>query len=111
MGGFSGGAHIASILSTTKPELFRGGLFIGGAMFWDERTPARLDLVQQNRFVFLVGQNDVARDKVQRTVQSYRGAGVASTKLIVMLNMRQEMPGPGYLVDAIDYLDGKAQGE
>ena len=111
VGGFSGGAHVAAILATSKPELFRGSLFVGGARFWEERTPERLDVVRQNRYVFLVGQNDVALDTVRRTVQSYRGAGVTNTKLIMMQNMRQEMPGPGYLADAIDYLDGTVAAE
>jgi len=106
--GFSGGAHVANILATTRPEVFRGGLFMSGAVFWGDKAPAKIDRVRQNRFVFLAGANDVSRVKVTRTADSYRDAGVQKTELIVVPNMRQELPGPSYFARAIDYLDGAA---
>ena len=107
--GFSGGARVANILATSKPALFKGGLFMGGAMFWEDKMPAQIDLVRQNRYVFVAGQNDVARTTVSRTAQAYRDAGVANTELIVVPNARQELPGPSYFETAIDYLDGNAE--
>ncbi len=109
--GFSGGAHVAAILATTKPELFKGGLFMGGAIFWEEKTPPKIDIVRQNRFVFLTGANDVARTRVTRTADSYRKAGAMQTKLIVVPNMRQELPGPSYFESAIDFLDSRSEDE
>lgn len=106
--GFSGGAHIANILATSRPEVFRGGLFMSGAVFWGNKFPAKLEQVQRNRFVFMAGANDVARVKVSRTAESYRDAGVLNTELIVVPNTRQELPGPSYFARAIDYLDGTA---
>lgn len=106
--GFSGGAHVANILATTRPDIFRGGLFMSGAVFWGEKVPQKIDQVQKNRFVFMAGANDIARVKVSRTADSYRDAGVQSTRLIVVPNTRQELPGPSYFAKAIDYLDGKA---
>lgn len=105
--GFSGGAHVANILSTSKPELFKGGLFMSGAAFWGDKMPAKIDVVRQNRFVFLSGSNDVARTKVARTAESYRAAGVDNVELIVVPNMRQELPGPSYFETAINYLDSR----
>ena len=109
--GFSGGAHVAAILATTRPELFKGGLFMGGAVFWEEKTPPKIDIVRQNRFVFLTGTNDVARTRVARTADSYRDAGVTQTKLIIMPNTRQELPGRSYFQTAIDYLDGRSDAD
>lgn len=105
--GFSGGAHVANILSTSKPDLFKGGLFMSGAMFWGDKIPAKIDIVRQNRFVFVAGGNDVARNKVARTAESYRAAGVNNVELMVVPNMRQELPGPSYFEAAIDYLDSR----
>ena len=47
----------------------------------------------------------MALKTVRRTSASYKDAGVVNTKLIVMLNEKQEMPGPLYLREAVDYLD------
>ncbi len=103
--GFVGGAHVAGILSTTKPELFQGGLFLSGATFWGDKTPPKLDRLRQNRFVFLAGANDVARTKVTRTAESYKKAGLQNTNLIIAPNMRQELPGKSYFEEAVNYLD------
>ena len=104
IGGFSGGAQVAMILSTGKPELFRGGLFVGGAVFWDENVPPKLEQIQRNRFVFVTGSNDPAQNTVRRTAIAYKDAGVTESRLIVMPNQRQEMPGPKTLEDAIAWL-------
>jgi hypothetical protein len=47
----------------------------------------------------------VALQTVRRTAGSYRNAGVVNTKLIIMPNEKQEMPGPLYLREAVEYLD------
>jgi len=105
--GFSGGSQVANILATSRPELFRGGLFMSGAVFWGERVPSKIEMVQKNRFVFIAGANDIARVKVSRTAESYRDAGVENTELIVVANMRQKLPGPSVFAKAIDYLDSR----
>lgn len=105
VGGFAGGAHVATLLSTGKPGLFKGGMFVGGAIFWGDKIPPEVNVIRENRFVFIAGSNDVALKTVQRTASSYKGAGVVNTKLIVMPNEKQEMPGPLYLREAVEFLD------
>lgn len=105
VGGFSGGAHVATLLSTGKPGLFKGGMFVGGAIFWGDKIPPEVDVIRQNRYVFIAGSNDVALKTVRRTAGSYKGAGVVNTKLIIMPNEKQEMPGPLYLREAVEHLD------
>lgn len=107
IGGFSGGAHVATMLATGKPELFKGGLFIGGAVAWGDELPTRIDQVRDNAYVFIAGSNDVALNTVRKAALAFRSAGVARSELIVMPNQRQEMPSRKYLLDAIDFLDGK----
>lgn len=105
--GFSGGGHVATIVAVARPELFKGGLFMGGTVSWGKQVPPKIDLVRQNRYVFLVGSNDVALKTVQRTSTSFEKGGVTNTELIIMQNVRQELPGPSYLSAAIDYLDDR----
>jgi predicted peptidase len=112
IGGFSGGSHVATILASGKPEMFKGGLFIGGTVAWDEgKEPTGLELMRRNRYAFLAGSNDVALTKMQRTADIYRNAGITNTTVITMHNQRQEMPGPYYLREAIEYLDGQEDAE
>jgi len=107
VGGFSGGAHVANIVSTSKPGMFKGGLFVGGAVSWGDKVPTGIELMRQNRYIFAAGSNDVALKAVQRTLNAYRGEGVEHTKLIIMHNQRQEMPGPKYLREAVEFLDDR----
>lgn len=107
VGGFVGGGYLATMLASSKPELFRGGLFIGGALAWEDKTPPGLEQMRKNRYVFLTGSNDVARDTMRRTAAAYREHGIVNSRLVVMPNVRQEMPGPRYLREAIEFLDGE----
>ena len=107
VGGFSGGAHVAAIMATGTPETFKGGLFVGGAMAWGDKQPTQIDEVRRNRYVFVAGSNDVALNTVRKTALAYRKAGVEHTRVIVMPNMRQEMPSRSYLVEALEFLDDR----
>lgn len=80
-------------------------MFVGGAIFWGDKIPPEVDVIRQNRYVFIAGSNDVALKTVRRTAGSYKGAGVVNTKLIIMPNEKQEMPGPLYLREAVEHLD------
>lgn len=109
IGGFSGGAHVATILATAKPAMFRGGLYVGGTVPWkDNKEPAAVELMRKNCYVFLGGSNDISLTTLQRTAKQYKGAGISDSKVIVMPNQRQEMPGPYHLREAIEYLDSPA---
>lgn len=106
VGGFSGGGHAATILASGKPEMFKGGLFVGGTVAWEEgKEPAGLDLMRQNRYAFLAGSNDIALTTMQRAAETYKKAGIRNSTVITMPNQRQEMPGPYHLREAIEYLD------
>ena len=105
IGGFSGGAHVATIVATAKPDMFKGGLFIGGTVSWGDKVPAGIAQIRENRYVFAAGSNDLALKTIRRTLLTYREDGVDKSHLIVMHNQRQEMPGPKYLREAVEFLD------
>ena len=105
VGGNSGGAHVASVLATSKPQLFKGGLFVGGALFWKDKEPAAIDLVRQNRFVFISGSKNPGLKEVQTTAVAYKEAGVEHTRFFLMPNVARKAPTSTYIRKAIDFLD------
>jgi predicted peptidase len=105
LGGFTGGAHVATMLATSKPNLFRGAMFVGGAITWKDKLPPGIEQIRQNRYVYVAGSNDVALTVVKRSAAAFKEAGIENTRVIVMPNERQEMPGPYHLREAIEYLD------
>ena len=105
VGGYWGGSHVAMLLATGKPGLFKGGIFVGNAIFWGNETPPEIDAIRQNRYTFIAGSIDDGITTVRRVAGLYRDAGVVNTKLIIMPNERREMPGPLYLREAIEHID------
>lgn len=105
VGGYWGGAHVAMLLATGKPGLFKGGIFVGSAIFWGDKTPPDIDVIRRNRYIFVAGSIDDGVNTVRRTAHLYKNAGVENTKLIIMPNERREMPGPLYLREAVEYVD------
>ena len=106
--GYSGGAHIAAMLATSKPELFRGALYFGSALYWGKNTPAKIDLIRQNRFVFMAGSLDDDKRAIVRVSESYKKAGIRNTEFVLVPNVDRKMPGRGYFEQALAFLDGKS---
>lgn len=106
--GYSGGAHIAAMLATSKPELFKGALFYAGALSWGKNTPTKIDLVRQNRFVFMAGSLDDNKRAIVRVSESYKKAGIRNTDFVLVPNVVRKMPGTGYFEQALAFLDGKS---
>lgn len=105
--GFSGGGKTASRVSSARPELFRGGIYIGGAEFWSNEAPPKLDIIRQNYHVFLTGSNDFNELLTRRVYASYKGAGIEHSELIVVKRMGHELPRAKTFIRAIDYLDSR----
>lgn len=108
--GYSGGAQVAAILATSKPELFKGALFCTGALPWGKTNPEKLDLIRQNRFVFMAGSHDDGKRNIRRAAKSYERAGVVNTKYVLMSNVGRSMPSKTYFEQAVNYLDSRSQG-
>jgi len=105
VGGNSGGAHVAAVLATSKPQLFKGGLFVGGALFWRDREPTAIGLVRQNRYVFISGSRNPDLREVQTAAVAYREAGVEHTEFLLMPNVARKAPTATYIRKAIEHLD------
>jgi len=106
--GFSGGGKAASRVSSARPELFRGGIYIAGAEAWGTKTPPpKLDIIRQNYHVFLTGTNDFNERLTRRVYASYKSAGVENCELIVVKRLGHELPSRSVFARAIDYLDSR----
>jgi poly(3-hydroxybutyrate) depolymerase len=107
--GYSGGAQVAAMLATSRPELFKGALFYGDALLWGRKEPPKIDLVRQNRYMFMCGSKDKDRRKMQQIAASYKAAGVVNTELVTVANVNRQMPGSSYFERAIEFLDARPQ--
>jgi len=105
--GYSGGAQVASMLATLKPELFKGALFYGDAASWGRKAPAGIELMRQNCYVFMFGSKDRDRRKMRRIADEYKKSGVVNTEVISVANVDRQMPGVSYFEQAVEFLDAR----
>ena len=104
--GMSGGGQTATRVMAARPEQFRGGIYMAGTTPLGEPLPPKIELIRQNRHVFMVGTYDPALQSTQRVYREYVAAGVSNSKLITIRNFKHRMPPGDYFVKAIEYLDG-----
>jgi predicted peptidase len=105
--GLSGGGKTATRVATARPEIFKGGVYMAGTVFWDDNVPPKIDLIRQNYHVFVIGSNDSTLLETKLTYNDYKKAGVENSKLIVINNFRHRMPAVEYFEKAIVYLDSR----
>jgi predicted esterase len=105
--GHSDGGQVASMVMMSKPEQFRGGIYLGAAEAWDDEAPPKIDLIRENRHAFLIGANDNELKEMQRVFNRYTKAGVKNVELIRMRNNQNSWPAGEFLGRAIDFLDDR----
>jgi predicted peptidase len=108
--GYSGGANIATMLATSRPELFKGALFYGDALSWGGNVPPKIDLIKQNRYLFMCGSKDKDRRKMLQIANTYKKAGVVNTEVVSVANVNRQMPGTSYFEQAVEFLDTRPEG-
>ena len=106
--GFSGGGKTAGFVMAAKPDLFRGGIYIGGAEMWGANDPPpQLEIIRQNYHVFLTGTEDFNERLTRRVYAAYRSAGVEHCELIVERRHGHQLPGISAFSRAIEYIDSR----
>lgn len=105
--GYADGGIIATMVMSTRPEQFRGGVYLAGADAWDD-TPAKIELIRQNRHAFVVGTNDPRLNEFQRAFNRFKSDGVDNVELIRIRNWANRFPPPEYFAKAIEYLDDRS---
>jgi len=103
--GFSGGGRIASIVATEYAAVFKGAIYNCGVNFWEEKTEKSVELIKNNRFVFLTGSKDFNLRDTKRVFSKYEKAGVEQIKLTVIPFMGHSNPRKKDYAEAISFLD------
>ncbi|NNC78018.1 MAG: hypothetical protein HKN77_08665 [Woeseiaceae bacterium] len=103
--GMAGGGKTASRVAVLRPNMFKGGLFFSGALFWGENTPPLLDSIKSLRYVFMSGANDFALNETKSAHNKFKTAGVKNTKLMVIRNHGHSLPDADNLERALEFLD------
>lgn len=103
--GFADGGKVANLIQTAEPGVFKGGIYMCGALFWGDRTPGRIDTMRQNGHVFIRGCFDSKERDIRRVYEQYVDAGFEYSDLITIKTRRRRLPQPAYVESAIDFLD------
>ncbi len=106
--GYSGGSEVATMIEVAKPELFMGGIYIGGAELW-EMESSKIGLISSNHHVFITGSDGRAARNVKRVFKAYKDAGIENTLLLTVPNMRRKLPDERRFMQAIEYLDSRGE--
>jgi dienelactone hydrolase len=127
IGGFSGGARMASMLGVGYADIFTGTLCVCGVNFYaDVAGPGGkyypgtfvpdpgvlLQGKRKGRFVLLTGENDENRENTQRVLTSgFKREGFRHVFYLEVPGMSHTMPPAKTLGKALDYLAGDLDGE
>ena len=122
IGGFSGGARIASMLAIAYADLFTGTLSVCGVNFYKDVAldkgkyypatfapdPGVLPLARQNsRFVLVTGEHDENRDNIQSAFREFKREGFRHVVCLEIPGMSHAMPAAKTLGEALDFLGAK----
>ena len=103
--GFSGGSKVAGMVAAEYPHIFKGAIFMGGIIPLEDHPPRKYTVFRHNRFVFISGMDDHARDSTRRVHRQYIDIGVLNSELIEIAGVGHKRPEPRFLESAIVYLD------
>ena len=122
VGGFSGGARVASILGVTYADIFTGTLCVSGVDFYQKIPFAReqyypiaylpdprvLTLAKKSgRFVLLAGENDVNRENTKIVLEKgFQRERFRNILYLEVPGMKHTLPGAEALNTALEYFDG-----
>jgi predicted esterase len=122
VGGFSGGARSASKAALLYPEVFTGGLFMGGADYvrevgpdgtgrrWPSTMPRpdpqRVAASKPHGFVLIVGDHDPNRDYMLQVHREYLRDGFRNATLAVVPGMGHSLPSDALFATLLARLSG-----
>lgn len=107
LSGFSGGGKMASIVSIDFAHLFKGAIYICGALHWEKDPPNLFEQIKANRYVFLSGDNDFNLESTMVVYRQYKKAGLSNVTMIRIRGMGHDNPDTKGFRKAINYLDGR----
>ena len=84
------------------PERFVGAVFICGANPWFGGSDEIIEALGDRPMVFLTGTDDFNLEDTRMAIATYRGAGLAEARLLVVDGMGHALPGRNDLETAIE---------
>ncbi|GAA6169250.1 hypothetical protein NBRC116591_30610 [Sessilibacter corallicola] len=105
LSGFSGGGRVASLLASDFPSIFKGAIYNSGANKWLNMTPEKLEVMKNNRYVFITGREDFNLNDTKRVYRFYKKAGLENLKLKVISRMGHDNPSQKNYAQAIKFID------
>ena len=105
--GLSGGGRIASMVATQYPQFFKGAIYNCGVNFWNDINEEQLNLIKNNRFVFLTGTDDFNLNDNKKVYAKYKKANVKNIDLMIIPRMGHTNPKKNRFAKAINFLDQK----
>lgn len=125
VGGFSEGARVPALLALNYPEVFRGGLYIGGVHwycpvpridggegYWRGELPApnpeRLTLAKErSRHAFLIGEKDPVFSQTDAVYRVAKRDGFTHLLWLPIPRVGHATPKRKYIQQCLEFLDGK----
>jgi len=107
LSGFSGGGKVASIVAIDFAHLFKGAIYICGALHWERDPPNQFEQIKSNRYVFLSGDNDFNLESTMNVYQSYKDAGLSNISMMRIPGMGHSNPDAKGFRRAINFLDDR----
>ncbi|MDC1090062.1 prolyl oligopeptidase family serine peptidase [Emcibacteraceae bacterium] len=105
--GLFGGGRIASMVATQYPQFFKGAIYNCGVNFWNDINEEQLNLIKNNRFVFLTGTDDFNLNDTKKVYAKYKKANVKNIDLMIIPRMGHTNPKKNRFAKAINFLDQK----
>jgi predicted esterase len=121
IGGFSGGARVASILGVAYADIYSGTLCVCGVNFYKNVRDAKglyytatytpdpnvLSLARKGgRFVLLTGEKDINRENTNAVLEhGFKPSGFSHVLYLEVPGMQHAIPGAGDLKTALEFLD------
>jgi len=102
--GFSGGGKVASITASEFPQLFKGGVYICGVLP-NATKSQNIELVKQNRHVFVTGRKDFNFKSTKRAHRAYKKSGIEESELLIIPNLKHQNPNAEGIDQALSFFD------
>jgi hypothetical protein len=105
LAGFSGGGRVASMMVPLYPEVFTGGIFMGGANYWGSEMPEKISLIRKKPYVFINGESDFNLKESKKVNEKFKKSGVGNLEFFEVPGLGHMPPDAKWLAAAIDFLD------
>ncbi len=107
LGGFGGGARVASLFAQDYPQFFNGYLFFSGADNWRDPENRNLAYINRLRFAFVTGANDQGAARTRAAFESFEAAGLENIEFFEIKGLSHRLPDAEEFSEAIDFLNAR----